>query len=120
MRDILKAEDPEGWIRQRELDAARRADPAIALFEMALQHVEEADRLNDDARADAKRIQSKMLTERGVALIRARQQPMPPEDAQLPQPEEPRGSSNPLTSLLGSKGLGAGGIGNEVDEGRPF
>lgn len=120
VRDILKAEDPEGWIRQRELDAARRADPAIALFEMALQHVEEADRLNDDARADAKRIQSKMLTERGVALIRARQQPMPPEDAQLPQPEEPRGSSNPLTSLLGSKGLGAGGIGNEVDEGRPF
>lgn len=110
IRDILMAEDPDGWQRELALEEARRADPAIALFEMAVRYAEEAEDLEDEALADVKKIQSKMLTERGVAIITQRKQPMQlPEKATVPQVEEPtKGETDKLLPLMGRTGVPGG------------
>ncbi len=111
-RDILQAEDPDEWDRMLELDKAKAADPAIALHEMALRYVEEAEELEDDDDADAKLIQAKMLMERGISIIKQRQQPMQPElpeDARVPETEQPKANLQGLMSM--PKMLGAGGLG---------
>ena len=111
-KGILKVEDPDGWERELSLEEAKRADPAIALFEMAIRYAEEAEELEDEALADVKRIQSKMLTERGVFLINQRKQPMQqlPEKASVPQVEEPaKVEPKELLPLMG-RGRGGGGI----------
>jgi hypothetical protein len=68
LKDILMAEDPAGIMRELETEEAHRADPAIALFEMALQYAEEAESL-EEPEADIKKLQSMMLTERGCSVI---------------------------------------------------
>lgn len=78
LKDILMADDPDGIMRKLEIERAKRADPALGLFEMALRYAEEAEALEGDD-AEAKKIQSMMLTERGCALIR--QQAQIPEEA---------------------------------------
>lgn len=110
LTNILMAEDPDGIIKELEIEEARKADPAIALFEMAVKYAEEADDLDDPNDADVKRIQSKMLTERGVAIIKQRQQPLTPaqtlpEKARVPQVEQPKGGGNLLPPLLGGQGV---------------
>jgi hypothetical protein len=77
LRDILLAEDPDGILRELEIEQARQADPAIGLFEMALRYAEEAINLEGDE-ADAKKIQSMMLTERGCCIIKQRMNPLEP------------------------------------------
>jgi hypothetical protein len=72
LKDILLAEDPDGIMRELEVEQARQADPAIALFEMALRYAEEAEEMSDEVEADAKKLQSMMLTERGRLVIRER------------------------------------------------
>jgi len=109
LRDILTVEDPDGWLRELELEEAKRADPAIALFEMAIRYAEEAAEVEDEKMADAKRIQSKMLTERGVAIIQQRKQPAPlPEKAQVPQVEPTKAQSQALMPLMGRVGVEGG------------
>jgi len=109
LRDILTVEDPDGWLRELELEEAKRADPAIALFEMAIRYAEEATELEDAKMADVKKIQSKMLTERGVAVIKQRKQPAPlPEKAQVPQVEPTKAQSQALMPLMGRVGVQGG------------
>ena len=111
VRDILQAEDPDEWERMLELDKAKAADPVIALHEMALRYVEEAEELEDDDDADAKLIQAKMLMERGVSIIKQRQQPMQPElpeEARVAGIEQPKANMQGLMSM--PKMLGAGGL----------
>jgi hypothetical protein len=102
VRDILMSDDPDGWIREKELEAARKADPAIGLFEMALRYVEEAEETEDPHEADAKRIQSKMLTERGVAVINERKQPAQmPENVRVPEVQQTKPNAQALMPLVG-------------------
>jgi len=109
LRDILIVEDPDEWERELQLEEARRADPAIALFEMAIRYVEEAEELEDETLADIKRIESKMLTERGVAVIQQRKQPQPlPEEATVPKVEPTKGQTNALLPLMGRTGVEGG------------
>ncbi len=117
LTNILKADDPAGIMRELEVEEARKADPAIALHEMALRYVEEAEDMQDEDEANAKLIQAKMLMERGVALIRARQQPVQPalpEKARVPQVEQPKGGGNLLPALLG--GMNKGGNGGQPQQ----
>jgi hypothetical protein len=105
LTDVLKAEDPDGIMRELEVEEARQADPAIALFEMALRCVEQADNLEeegDGTAADALRIQSRMLTERCAALIRQRAmetQPLPAE-ARVPLPDNRPGNTNLMQAVV--------------------
>lgn len=111
LTNILKADDPDGIMRELEVEEARRADPAIALFEMALRYVEEAEQIEDEDEANAKLIQAKMLAERGVAIIKQRNQPVQPllpEKARVPQAEPIKGNAQALMPLLG--GGGGGGV----------
>ena len=98
LRDVLIADDPDEIIRELELERAKQADPALALHEMALRYVEEADDIEDDEEANAKLIQAKMLVERGVSIIKQRMA-SPVEDA--PEVEQPKGNGNLLPALIG-------------------
>ena len=70
----------------------------------AVRSAEEAEDIEDEKLADIKKIESQMLTERGVAVIRERKQPQQlPEEARVPTVEQPpRG-----TPLLGGPEFGA-------------
>ncbi len=104
--EILKVDDPDGWEREISLEEAKIADPAIGLFEMAIRYAEEAEELEDEHDKDVKKIQSKMLTERGVFLINQRKQPMAqlPEKATVPQVQQPGKVDNKeLLPLMGNE-----------------
>ena len=105
LTDILKADDPDGIMRQLDIEQAKRSDPAIALFEMAIRYAEEAEDLEGDD-AEAKKIQSMMLTERGCAMIRQQQLP---EEAAVPEVEEKGAGVESLVPLLGGASPGARG-----------
>ena len=102
-RDILMAEDPEEWERQRKLQAASEADPALALFDQARNMIDEAETMVDDDEANGKLLSSKQLTATAFEMVRQRSvQPMPSETV-TPKREVPKGNANALI------GLGAGG-----------
>ena len=103
LRDILMVEDPDGWMREMELEEARRSDPVIALLDMAVKCVEEADEIDDPIQSRVKRLQAEMLTERGVALIKQRKMPILP-GAEQPKTGREKSNANPLTTLAGVGG----------------
>jgi len=108
LENILKVDDPDGIIREMELEKAKVADPALSLYEMALKAAQEAAITADDKESNALKIKSKMLTERGVAIIRQRQTPQPlPQEAATPQAEPAKGSSMPLMGISQNMGIGA-------------
>ena len=107
LEDILKVEDPDGWVREMELEQARQADPALALFEMGVRYAEEAEDIEDANDADLRKFQSMMLIERGIALVKQRMAPAPvSEEVSEPKVPEEKGSSQALVPLLGQGGLG--------------
>ena len=104
LTNILMAEDPDGIMRELDIEQAKKADPAINLFEMARRYAQEANETEDDKEADALKIQSQMLTERGVAIIRERKMPQQlPEQARVPQVEQPTttGQISQMLPLMG-------------------
>ena len=113
LTNILMVEDPEGVMRELEMELAKRTDTVIALFEMARRYAQEASELEDEKEADARKLVSKMLTERAVAIIQQRRQPVQPvlpEKARVPEMEQPTGGTQGfLPSLLASSGMGQGG-----------
>jgi len=107
LENVLQVEDPDAVVRALELEESKKADPAIGLFEMAVRCAEEAEDIEDDNLADIKRMESKMLTERCVALIRERKMPAPeqlPAKARVPTAAQPGGDTSNLMSLLGGTG----------------
>jgi len=116
LTDILMADDPDGIIRELEIEKAKAADPAIGLFEMACRYAEEAEEL-EGSDADKRKIESMMLTERGCAIIRQRaQMPQPlPEEAKVPQVEAKGLGMEKLMPLLGG-GRPGGGRRQPVEE----
>jgi len=107
LTNILMVDDPDGIIKELELEEAKKADPAIALFEMAIRYAEQAKEVEDEKEADVLKLQSMMLTERCVAIIEQRRQPVTPElpeKAQTPQSEEKKPNVNLLASMTGQRG----------------
>ena len=104
LANVLMADDPDGIIEELASEKAIAADPALFLYDKARKLALQAAKTEDEGEADALRIQSKMLTERGVAIIRQRSQPAPtglPEKAKVPQLEESKGNIQALLPLLG-------------------
>jgi len=105
LANVLMAEDPDGIIRDLEIEQAKKADPAIGLYEMARNYAERAAEIEDEAEADAMKIKSMMLVERAVAIVRQRQMPAQmPQEAQVPEVKKPSGDGqNLLPALIGGK-----------------
>jgi hypothetical protein len=72
VRDILNCEDPEAEINRLDNELAEEAEPALKLFRMAYSLADEAAQLDDidPQKADRKRLESMILTERATALIK--------------------------------------------------
>ncbi len=92
--NILMADDPAGIINALEIEQAE-ADPAIKLLKMARSYARKSQDAEDDTEAEALETMSKILTERGVTLIKSRG----PQAA--PQVEQPKPNNQLLTSLAG-------------------
>lgn len=102
LTNILKVNDPEGVLREMDLEAAKRADPVISLFEMARKYAQEGKNAADENGANALLLQSMLLTERCVSILKQRMQPVQPElpeGARVPEVEEPGGNGNLLASM---------------------
>ncbi len=101
--DIMAVEDPDGWMREMELEKAKEANPAIGLAEMAVRYAEEAEDMEGDDK-DLKNWQSMMLTHDYVMLMRQRMQPALPEETQnLREATKETGNRQGLISLLGQR-----------------
>lgn len=108
VRDILKAEDPDGWFRELEMEKAKQANPALGLAEMAVRYAEEAEDTEDEMDADLKKWQSMMLVHDYVMIMRQRIQPQQPQT--LPSTKSPEVKPNMqglvgLPKLLGQSGM---------------
>lgn len=109
LTNILMVDDPDGVIKDLEIEEARKADPVIALSEMGVRYAEEAEEMEDSSDKDLKEFQSKLLIERAVSIIKQRQQPIQPvlpEKARVPQVEQLKPSTRAVTALAGEKGVG--------------
>lgn len=109
LTNILMVEDPDGVIGELEMEQAKKADPSIGLFEMARRYAQKAAEVEDEKESDALKIQSKMLTERAVAIIKERRQPAQPqlpERARVPEVQRPTGGTEGLPALLTEGGVG--------------
>lgn len=101
LEHILGADDPKGIIRMKDFEEAKRSDPVIGLSEMGISLAREAEQIEDEQEADLKKLQSMMLIERAVALLKQRLQPAPmalPGEEVTPK-ESPKGSPRPLMAL---------------------
>jgi len=107
LEETLQVEDPDGLLREMDLERAKQADPSIALFEMAIAYAEEAETLSG-VDADAKNEMSRMLTDSGVLMRRQRrmamQQSMNPQGQQVAEAQEIKPNSQGLMALAGSGG----------------
>lgn len=104
LEHILQADDPEGIIADLEMEKAKQADPALALFEMALSYAYKAQDIDDEVEADALKLKSMMLVERAEAIVNQRKQPAQlPQSAQVPEAERPTGGTQALTSLVAGR-----------------
>jgi hypothetical protein len=121
VRDVLKAEDPDGWMREMDLEKAREADPALALFEMGVRYAEEAEDMEDENDADLKKVQSMMLIEQGISLIEQRRHPVPQgfdqDKAGVQESQEIKPNMQGL--MTAPKLLGGQGISGQALQGAP-
>jgi len=120
VRDILKAEDPDGWMRDFEMEQAKKANPAIGLAEMAVRYAEEAEDTEDENDKALKNWQSMMLVHDYVMMMRARMQPQVQPEKRGEREVIP-GKANlqglvGLPKLLGGGGM-VGGRGAPIPEG---
>lgn len=108
LTNILMAEDPDGIIRELEMEQARKAEPALGLFEMARRYAQQAAEVEDEKEADALKIQSKLLTEKAVSMVKQARQPQaqPSGNGSQPQLEQPKGNAQALMPLIGGGGGG--------------
>lgn len=91
LTNVLKASDPEGIIREIEIEQARAQNPSISLMERAISLVEEAEGEADEVRANALLLQSRMLTRDCVAML---SNPQPAAPAAPGAQGAPKGTDN--------------------------
>ena len=118
VRDILKAEDPDGWFRELEMEKAKAANPALGLAEMAVRYAEEAEDTADEMDAELLKWQSMMLVHDYVMIMRQRINPQPQTSPQPTKPKETQPNMQGLVSL--PKLLGMGGMAGQRQEPQPM
>ncbi|MFA6307070.1 MAG: hypothetical protein WC639_04675 [Patescibacteria group bacterium] len=100
LQDTLQVQDPDGMIRELEMEKAKQADPTIGMLDMALSYAEEAQELTG-IDADIKNEMSRILTENVVVMRRQRRMAMMPQ----PTPkEEAKPNMQGLMALTGDRG----------------
>ncbi|KKM83836.1 hypothetical protein LCGC14_1305280 [marine sediment metagenome] len=77
LEHILGVDDPDAIIREMDFEEAKRMDPAIGLSEDGISLAREAEDIEDEEEADLMKLQSMMLIERAVALLKERLNPSP-------------------------------------------
>ncbi len=117
VRDILKAEDPDGWFRELAMEKAKAANPAIGLAEMAVRYAEDAEDTADEMDAELKKWQSMMLVHDYVMIMRQRINPQPQPSTQPTKQLEVKPRMEGLVAL--PKLLGQGGMAGQRQEGQP-
>ncbi len=106
LKDILSVEDPDGWMREMELERAKAVNPAIGLAEMAVRYAEEAEGMEGDDK-ELKNFQSMMIVHEYVMLLRQRMNPLPTGEAQdLREATLQTGNSQGLISMMGQAAKG--------------
>lgn len=104
IRDIYKYENPAELIAMMETQKAERDDPVIGMVRRAHALVDEAEGRDTDVK-NAKLIESMLLTDTAVNVLRNRYNPQPqqiPETMQPGQENKPEGSSPSLVPLMGA------------------
>jgi hypothetical protein len=71
------------------LEAARNADPAVSLKDMALKVAEVAEGIDDEVESDSLKLTSMMLTDKAIAIIKQRQQLSSNKDKDTPKLPHP-------------------------------
>jgi len=105
LKDILKAEDPDGIMRALEIQKGKDAEPALGLLEEAYRYAQEAEEL-EGIEADKRKLESMMLTERCCVAIRQQQL----AGQEPPQAEKgPEAKGGDLSKIMSLMGRGGGG-----------
>lgn len=118
LENILGVNDPKKIMRMKDLEVAEELDPALRLSRLGISYAQEAAEVNDEQEADALKLQSMMLIERAVFILKQRLLPAPPqlpEGAQSSQPR-PGAGSQPLVQLPQLLGPGNGGLQTQQQE----
>jgi len=111
LTNVLMVDDPDGIIRELEIERAKQADPAIGLGEMGIQYALEAEDMDDGIEKDLRNFQSMLLIERAVSIVNARLQPAQPalpQGTQIPQVEQPKADASALSALAAQPEGGGG------------
>ncbi len=108
LEETLQVEDPDGLIRELEMEKAKALDPSIGLIEQAIAFVEDAEDLEGD---DKEIALAKSMSLYDSAIVIMKQRDM----ATIPQPvggapaatTTPGAQEEPKSNLQGIMGLGA-------------
>jgi hypothetical protein len=104
IENILQAEDTDEIMRKLAVQKAKRADPFIEYFELAIRYAEEAEEMTD-VDADIKKIESMKLTDICVSILQQRNMPQQPAPGNQAKPQ-----TNALAAMAARSGILPGGV----------
>jgi hypothetical protein len=110
LTDILQVDDPAGELAKLDAEKAEQADPVLFYLRKACSLADEAETLEGDE-AEQKKLESMLMTESGVTILKERQNPQHQQVVEGQKIEQPKPSSN-LVPLLGQGGM-KGTVANE-------
>ena len=102
LEHFLKVSNPQEVMGMIDMAEAKRIDPAITFYDLALSLARQAADIEDDdeKEANAKKMQSKIMTERGVAMLKQRLVPGQEQETGSP-PKPPAGRPETLMAMPG-------------------
>jgi hypothetical protein len=106
LTDVLEAEDPDGIMKELDMQRRKEADPLLWMKEDAIKFAEEADSLTGDEAIlkgdDAKDLMEQYILGRRQRRMAAQQALNPlPQATQNPVPEQSKGNSQAMMTLGG-------------------
>lgn len=96
IREVLAVQDPEMELSRLEAEDAEQLEPALKLFRMACAKVDQADVEENSVKADQLRLESMMLTEKAVLIIKQERM-----EAQLAQQQAQNALGTPRQQSTG-------------------
>ena len=118
LENILGVNDPKKIVRMKDLEVAEELDPALKLSRLGISYAQEAAETHDEQEADALKIQSMMLVERAVAIMKERLQPAPqlPAEGKAANSVRRGAGSQPLVQMPDLLGPGGQGLPRQPEE----